>query len=148
MNTQLANYFFAEASQVLAFVVSKHGFSAPVLEIDDRIAFAYVTFMGTHLAIECSLDEREGDVACVIARVVNGRKSTYLDATDGRDDRGMRIREHLSVLLRRKGVRERLFTRVGGLEAAERISVTLRDFALMLEKYGRAILEDSPTALE
>src|SRR6266508_1215334 len=99
MDKQLANYFFEEVSKAFAFLVTKHSFDAPQLDVNDKIDFAFVTFMGKNLAIECSLDEREGDIACIIARVINGKRATYRDATDERDEHGVRVREHLYRLL-------------------------------------------------
>jgi hypothetical protein len=147
MDKQLVTYFVEEVSKAFAFVVNEHNFAAPQLDVRDEIHLAFVTFMGKHLAIECSLDEREGDVACIIARVVDGKKASHRDAIDGRDERGARGREYLSKLLERRGVRERIFTRVGGLDLRERIRITLADFAQMLRKHGKEILDDSPTAL-
>lgn len=147
MDKQLANYFFEEASKAFAFVVAEHSFAAPQLDVNDKINFAFVTFMGKNLAIECSLDEREGDVACTIARVIDGKSATHRDAIDERDEHGARVREYLSKLLERRGVRERLFTRIGGRELRERIKITLADFAQMLRKHGQEVLNDSPTAL-
>ena len=51
MDKQLANYFFGEVSKIFAFVVTEHSFAAPQLEVNDRIDFAFVTFMGKNLAI-------------------------------------------------------------------------------------------------
>jgi hypothetical protein len=99
--------------------------------------------MGKNLAFECVLDERESDVTCKIARIIGGRKTTYYAV----DPSGTRVREDLFSLLSRRGVRESLFTRVGGLEFRERIPVTLADFVKMLKKHRREVLEDSPTAL-
>lgn len=147
MDKQLADYFFEETSKALAFVVNDHGFAAPQLEVRDKSNFAFVTFMGKNLAIECSLDEREGDIACIIARVMDGKRATYRDAIDECDEHGTRVREHLFKMLERCGVRERLFTRVGGLKPRERIKITLEDFAQMLRKHGQEVLNDSPTAL-
>lgn len=147
MDKQLADDFFAQASKTFAFVVTDHAFAAPLLEVDDQINFAFVTFMGKNLALECHLDEREGDVACVIARVTGARKSTYRDAVDERDEQGVRVREHLNKLVERRGVRERLFTPIGTEELRERIRITLGDFARMLRKHGQEVLSDSPDAL-
>lgn len=147
MDKELANYFFKEISQIFAFVVTDHSFAKPLLEIDNKVNFAFVTFMGKNLAIECSLDEREGNIACIIARVIDGKRATYCDAIDERDNNGVRVREYLSSLLVRRGIREHLFTRVSGLELHERIKVTLADFAHMLKKHGQEILDDSPTVL-
>ena len=147
MDKQLANYFFEEVSKAFAFVVTEHSFAAPQLQVDDKINFAFVTFIGKNLAIECSLDEREGDVACTIARVIDGKRTTHRDAIDERNEQGTRVREYLSSLLKRHGVREHLFTRIGGRELRDRIKITLADFAQMLRKHGQEVLNDSPTAL-
>ena len=143
MDKELASYFFDEVCKALGFVVTDHGFAPAQLEVDDGVNFAFATFMGKNLAIECSLDEREGDVECYIARVINGEKTTHWAV----DESGVRVRDGLSDLLERRGVRERLFTRVGGLGLREQIPITLGDFAQMLRKHGQEILNDSPTAL-
>lgn len=143
MDKQLAEYFFNEAAKTFAFLVDDHGFAPPLLEVDEKINFAFVTFMGQNLAIECILDEREADIDCKIARVIDGKKITYYAV----DDNGVRLREGLFNLLRRRGVREHLLTKVGGMSFRDQIKVTLRDFAQMLIKHGQDILADSPTAL-
>ncbi len=147
MNEELARYFFEEASRAFDFLVKQHSFAAPNLEVDGAIPFAFVTFMGRNLAIEVSLDGREGDVTCVVAQIKDGKKATYMDALDGLDDHGVRVRENLSAMLRRRGVTERVFSNISDLEARERIPITLRDFASMLMKHGRPVLDDSPLAL-
>jgi len=143
MNKQLAKYFFDEASKAFAFLVNECNFAPPRLEVEESINFAYVTFMGKNLAVECVLDERESDVTCKIARVINGRKTHHYAV----DEKGMRVREALSSLLRRRGVRERIFTQVQGLEFCDRIKVTLADFAHMLRTHCADVLADSPAAL-
>jgi hypothetical protein len=147
MDKQLANYFIEEASKAFAFVVNEHSFAAPQVELLDKINFVFVIFMGHNIAIECSLDEREGDITCIIARVIDGKRATYRDAIDERDEQGMRVRENLSQYLRRQGVRGRILTKIEGLDFHERIKATLKDFAQMLKRHGRAVLEDSPKAL-
>ena len=77
MEKQLANFFFDEASRTFAALVNEYSVAPPRLKIDDEIHFAFVTFMGKNLAFECVLDERASDVTCKIARIVNGRKTTY-----------------------------------------------------------------------
>lgn len=143
MDKQLATYFFEETSKAFGFVVNEHSFDAPQLLVDDQINFAFVTFMGKNLAIECILDEREDDVSCKIARVIDGRKTIHYAV----DERGERVRESLYSLLVRRGIRERLFTKVGGLALREKIKITLNDFASMLKKHGAEVLNDSPMAL-
>jgi hypothetical protein len=62
MNKQLAKYFFYEASKAFAFLVNEYNLVPPRLEVEEKINFAYVTFMGKNLAVGCILDERESDV--------------------------------------------------------------------------------------
>lgn len=143
MEEQIAEYFFAEASKAFAFVVSEYAFAAPQLQVDGKIGFVFVTFIGNSLAIECILDGREADVDCKISRVVDGMKSTDYAVNEA----GLRMREGLACLFRRRGVRDRLFGRVDELELRERIKVTLADFASMLKKHGQEILADSPSVL-
>ena len=143
MDQQLADYFFDEASRAFDFLVKDYSFAPPQLEVDNKINFATVTFMGRNLALECILDEREADVSCKVARVSGGKKTPYYAV----DDNGVRVREGLFHLLQRRGVRESLFTKVGGLELRERIRITLGDFAQMLKKHGQNILADAPDAL-
>ena len=145
MDKELANYFFEETSKALGFLVYEHSFAEPQYEIDDKVHFAFVTFLGKNVAIECSFDGREGDTTCRIARVSEGKNATYRDAVDERDKHGVRVREHLSSFFVRRGVRGRLFTKTGGLELHQRIKTTLSDYARMLRLYGQEVLKDSPT---
>jgi len=147
MDKKLANNFFKETSSAFAFLVNEHSFATPQLEVNDKIHFAHVTFIGKNIAITCSLDEREGDIDCRIARVIDGKKATYRDAISGIDERGTRVHESLYILLVRKGVRERLLTQITALGPHDRIKVTLADYAQMLRKHGQEILNDSPAAL-
>jgi len=143
MDQQLAEYFFAEAARTFDFLVKHYSFAPPELEVNNRINFATVTFMGKNLAVECILDEREADITCKIARVIDGKKTTHYAV----DENGVRVREGLFHLLQRRGVRERLFTSTGDLKLHDEIKTTLGDFAQMLKKHGGDILADSPGAL-
>ncbi len=143
MDQQLADYFFKEASKAFAFVVNEYSFATPQFLVNERINFAFAIFMGRNLALEFILDERENDITCKVARVIGGKKTTHYAV----DENGVRVREALSSLLERRGVRECLFTRVKGLDLREQIKVTLNDFAQMLRKHGQEILRDSPEIL-
>jgi hypothetical protein len=143
MDQQLANYLFDEASRTFGFLVKDYSFAPPQLEVDNKINFATVTFMGKNVALECILDEREADITCKVARVVDGKKTPHYAV----DENGVRVREGLFHLLTRRGVREKLFTNVGGLELREKIRIGLADFMQMLKKHGQDILADSPDAL-
>ena len=143
MDQELAEFFFAEAARTFGFLVQDYSFAPPELEVNNKIDFATVTFMGKNLAVECILDEREADITCKIARVIDGKKTTHYAV----DENGVRVREGLFHLLQRRGVRERLFTKTGGLELHDKIKTTLSDFAQMLKEHGGDILADSPGAL-
>src|SRR5215217_4249639 len=143
MDQELAEYFFAEAVRTFDFLVKDYSFAPPDLEVNNKIDFATVTFTGKNLAVECILDEREADITCKIARVINGKKTTHYAV----DENGVRVREGLFHLLQRRGVRERLFTATGDLELRDKIKTTLSDFAQMLKKHGQDILANSPGAL-
>ena len=143
MDQKLANYFFDEASRTFDFLVKDYDFAAPELEVDNKIHFATVTFMGKNLAFECILDEREEDITCKIARVIDGKKTPYYAV----DDKRRRVREDLFHLLTTRGVREPLLRTIEGLELREKITIALEDFAQMLKNHGQDILADSPGAL-
>ena len=143
MDQQLAEFFFAEASRTFGFLVKDYSFAPPDLEGNNKIDFATVTFMGKNLAVECILDEREADITCKIARVIDGKKTSDYAV----DENGVRVREGLFHLLQRRGVGEGLFRKTGGLELHDKIKTTLSDFAQMLEKHGGDILADSSGAL-
>ena len=143
MDQELAEYFFAAAARTFDFLVKEYSFASPDLEVNNKIDFATVTFMGKNLAVECILDEREADITCKIARVIDGKKTTHYAV----DENGVRVREGLFHLLQRRGVRERLFTSTGDLKLHDEIKTTLSDFAQMLKKHGGDILADSPAAL-
>jgi len=142
MDKTLAQYLFDEVRKTLNFLVTKYGFHQPTLEVDEDIDFAYVTFMGQNLAIEFVLDERENDVTCEIARVVDGKKSTEF----GVNSCGVRVRTRLTSILEARGVREKLFRNVGQLAFSERIPIIVEDFAAMLQKHGSEIMNDSEVA--
>jgi len=140
MDKHLANKFLEETSEILGFLATDHSFSLPVLEVDDHIEFATVTFMGKNVALECILDLRENDVTCKCSRVSNEQKTQHYAV----DEQGNRVREDIASFLRRRGVRERLFTRLSGpVQHSELIRRTLMDYAIMLKKHGQEILLDS-----
>lgn len=95
------------------------------------------------LAIECVVNAHEADIDCKVVRLTDGKKAAHYAV----DARGVTVREGLASLLRRRGVRERLFAPVSGRDLPDRVKITLQDFARMLRNYGQAILADSPEAL-
>jgi len=124
--------------------VTEYSYAPGQLEVNDKINFAFVVFMAKNLAVECILDERDEDVTVKISRVQDGRKTTHYAV----DENNVRVREDLFSLLRRKGVRAKLFRNVKQLDFHARIPVLLQDYAQMLRIYGQEILRDSSTALD
>jgi hypothetical protein len=143
MDQKLSNYFFREAAMAFDFLVKNYSFAPPQLDVDNKINFTTVTFMGKNLAVECIFDEREVDIDCKIARVIDGQKTSHYAV----DDKGNRVREGVFHLLHRRGINERLFTPTKELDVDGKIKTTLNDFAQMIRKHGRNILADSPDAL-
>ena len=139
MDTQLSKFFFEKSSKIFNFLVTDHSFEKPKLEIDDKINFATVIFFRKDIAFECILDERESDVTCKIAKVVNGQKVTCYAV----DDNGERVRDDITSILRRKGIRERLFTKLNKqMEIKDMIKIVLLDYAEMLKKYDKDLLSN------
>lgn len=100
-------------------------------------------FIGTNLAVEFILDERDEDIACKISRVINGQPTPYYAV----DPQGKLVREELSNLLLAHGIRGKVFTPVSNLSLRERIPITLGDYARMLQKHGQKVLDDDPEFL-
>ncbi|SRR5712692_4930297 len=144
MNRDLANYFFEQASNAFAFLVTEYLFKPPEFEIDEKINFAFVTFIAANLAVECILDEREDNVTVKIARVIEGRKTHHYAV----DEKNHWVRQDLFSLLRRRGIRDRLLSTVGLSDIRKKTPILLQDYAQMLKKYGHEILRDSAAALD
>lgn len=143
MDDKLARYFFVEVARTFHFLEVEYRFASPHLEIDTEINFAFVTFLGQHLAIEFILDEREADITCKIALVIDHKKTAHY----ARDEHGKLVRDGLYNFLLRRGIRERLFHNVGALGLYDKIPIKLEDYAKMLRRHGADILRDSPMDL-
>ena len=142
MKSQISERFLTEVSKTLSFLHEEYGFGCPRLETELPANMAEVVFLGRNLAIEFILDERERDVSCKIARVVNGKKTNAYEL----DKNGTVVRDSFTNLLLRRGVRPK-FTNVGQLTFEEMIPVTLSDFARLLRAHGNEVLSDLPTAV-
>jgi len=141
MNQEVINTFADSVSRSFRFLVDQYGFTQEGLTIDDRIPFAYFTYVARHVGVECVLDTREEDVSCRIVRVRSGRRPPpYTDV----DEHGVRYRQPIYELLLRRGIRTRLFHDVGRLAFKDRIPITLDDFAAMVKNHAPDVLADSP----
>ena len=106
---------------------------------DEPFLTTKVAFFGRNVSLELSLDGRDECVDCYVVRVVDGRPTARW-----RYENGNLWRYHLTELLRRHGGGDTssLFTNAAGLELAERIPISVRDYARMVALYGQGILRD------
>lgn len=141
MKTELQRLFLEEVQKNFGFLQPK--FKGPFTQLDIKTGIFTVVFIGTNLAIEFILDERDEDIACKISRVINGQPAPYYAV----DPQGRLMRAGLHYLLLAHGIRDKVFTRVTGLSLRERIPITLGDYARMLQKYGQRVLDDDPEFL-
>lgn len=141
MKTELQRLFFEEVQKNFSFLQPK--FRGPFPQLDIRTGIFTVVFIGTNLAVEFILDERDEDIACKISRVINGQPTPYYAV----DPQGKLVREELSNLLLAHGIRGKVFTPVSNLSLRERIPITLGDYARMLQKHGQKVLDDDPEFL-
>lgn len=122
--------------------LKQKGFSDLLDVSDTRTGIRTLCYIGKFIGLEFDLDERSEDVTCKISILKNG----HIPKEYAKDEAGNRIREGISALLRRKGVREQLFTKVGNKTLAERIPITIQDFSEMIKK-NPDIVRDSPDVL-
>lgn len=139
MNSKLSNYFFEQSSNLLNFLVSDYSFNKPKISIDNRTWFTTVTFMGKDIAFECILDPRESDVSCKIAKVIDGQKTKYYAVNEKRE----RVRDEIVSILRRKGVRSKLLTKLDKkMKIEEIVHTVLSDYARMIREYTDTLLNN------
>lgn len=136
MKTELQRFFFEQIQKNFDFLRSK--FKGPFTE--EGYCSLEVVFVGNNLAIEFVLDEREEDICCYIARVIDEKPPPH----GFLDSQGKRVRGRLSSLLLAHGIRDKLFTPVSGLSLREQIPIIISDYVRALQKYGQRILDDDP----
>lgn len=143
MTPELTQVFFDECSKAFAFLVVNHGFKPPTLDV--TVHYATVTFLGGNLAIEWVFEERETWIEGKVARVVTGAPAE--DYAIDKD--GNRVREHLFVMLQKRGVRETGLKsqNLASKSVREMFTIVFSTYASLLQKYGQDILSDSATAL-
>lgn len=134
--------FRAAVATHFSFLKSERGYRAAAPDPNQLAGIFAFVFIGSSTGVECSIDFRESNIDCKICLLHNGRPPTDYAI----DANGVRIREGVSALLRRRGIRERLFTKVTGRTFAERIPVIVGDFGSMFQRYPE-LLGDFPTVL-
>jgi len=141
VNRELAQWFYREVSEKMAFLVDEYSFAPPVLRIDDTIHFAFVVYKGRNLAIEFLLDQRDEHFECRVSRVENGEVRDDYD-WHYRDKAGLLVSQSVFMLLKSRTGGAELFHKPGGLPFREKISIWLGDYEHMLRTWGQDILED------
>jgi hypothetical protein len=144
MKTELRQFFFEAVQENFSWLLAKGRFQAPYIDVNQEISWlTTVVYLGENLALQLVLDERDEDVGCFVAKVVNGRPA---DAWKY-DNHGNMVRGYLTTLLQRHATEDILsmFTRVPGKPLKERIPITLGDYALMIQSYGQHLINDDPT---
>jgi len=140
MKTELQRLFLEEVQKNFDFLPPR--FKGPF--VSEGYCSLKAVFFGDNLAIELVLDEREDDISCYIARVINGELAPHGFVGPN----GKRVRGLLRHLLREHGIRGNLSVPVAGLSLKERIPVTLAGLARILREYGLMILNDDPEFLD
>jgi hypothetical protein len=142
MDARIAKEFHDECNLAFGFLATDHGFKPATLEINPKIHFATVSFVGKNVAVECIFDDNESWVEVKIARVVNGARPTDYST----DSTGHLVREGLYPLLIRRGVRG-FGPRDEGLSKKplkEMFRIRLSKDADLLRRHGADIVSDSP----
>ncbi|MGB9872787.1 MAG: hypothetical protein ACPLYD_14170 [Anaerolineae bacterium] len=139
MKTELQRLFLEEVQKNFGFLRPK--FKGPL--ISEGYLSLTVAFVGENLAIEFVLDERDEDVSCYIARVIEGKPAPFWSV----DPQGKRVRGHFYALLVDHGFRGKLFTVPPGLSFREQIPIILAGYKQALQEYGKKVLEDDPEFL-
>jgi hypothetical protein len=139
MKTELQQLFLEEIRKNFGFLQPK--FKGPF--VSEGYCSLEVVYIGNNLAIEFVLDEREQDLSCYIAQVVDGKPVPHGFI----GPQGKRVRELLRHLLREQGIRGNLSIPVAGLSLKERIPITLAGLARILQEYGKEVIEDNPRFL-
>jgi len=139
MKTELQRLFFEEVQKNFGFLQPK--FKGPF--VSEGYCSLEVVFLGDNLAIELVLDEREEDVSCYIARVIDGQPAPHGFI----GPQGKRVRAHFYSLLIEHGFRGKLFTLVPGSPLKDQIPIILRGYASTLQRYGQKVLDDDPEFL-
>ena len=140
MGKSIQQLFLDAIQKNLAFLVKGYGFSGPYSNFgpEDELYLYSVWFMGKNLGIEFNLDWRDQSVDCYIVRLINGK----MPAGWFVNEQGLRIRYDLAAWIREIGIKEHLFTNVKGLKFEDSIPIQIKDYARIIKKFGKAVLED------
>ena len=138
MDKQVLKLFYETIKENLLFLVTEYGYRGPFSNFESYVYLVW--YEKKYLAIEFHFEIRDEDIGCYIARLVDGKRP------DGWlvNEQGEQIRIRLSQWVRGAGIRDHLFTRGIGLGLEEQIPRQIKDYVNLLQKYGKAFLDDKP----
>lgn len=136
------NDFLVECERAFAFLVREYGFVGP--EVDSLApGLLFVIYRKGQVGIECAFEERDNDVSVRIIRLKNGNRPTAYR----KDNTGIVVREYLTQLLLKRGIRDLGFAEpaVENGMSRERTMYrkALEGYARMLRDYAQDVLAGS-----
>ena len=145
MTSNAVGHDFCQICQEKFGFLSAYGFSQALLSVDPEIHSMTVRFLGKTLAIECIWDSKEDALEVKVARLFDGKLPTeFAMNADGR-----RVRDHLTSILLRRGVRAFGFRKVPvRAGTVDRWQSQIEDYACLIREHGEAILHEAPDALD
>ena len=93
--------FEAECERAFGFLLSEYKFSGPEIDIS-IVNVTKLIYFSSKIAIECILDTRDQDVSVKVAKLQSGKLPKYYN----KDEQGNIVRDYLTQLLLRQGVRD------------------------------------------
>lgn len=140
MTTKAQEIFIKTAQEKFSFLLDK-GFKGPFL-VDNWPYNTAVLFVGTNVALECVLDEKDDFVGCYVLKVINGQPAQGALRTKQGEVVGFLLHAWVSTQTK---IPEHFFTKVPRNASLENsISISLENDLRLLKEYGQKIIEDNP----
>lgn len=140
ISNKLAQDFGQICQDTLGFL-STYGFSHAQLSGDPLTHSTTVRFYGKTLVIECIWDDKEDTLEVKVARLRGGKPPSEFAV----DASGRRVREHLTAILVRRGVRGFGFRKVrAGAALHDRWRSQMEDYARLIRNHGDAVMHEAP----
>ena len=138
--------FLRECDRAFGFLVEEFDFHKELSTAEPGLT--RVDYVKDGVAVECVLEARDLDVSVKIVRCSHGQLPTAFRI----DETGVLVREYLTQLLLRRGIRDIGFPRLDHtprvLSFQQRCRRALEGYAAMLRKHARDVLEGSSSILD
>ncbi len=133
--------FLEECYSAFGFLIDDYGFTKSEVKVDKGLV--YILFFKKEIAVECILDEREDNVSVKIIRLENGKKPDVYK----KNDSGKVVREYLTQLLIRRGIRDLKFEETEDMSRLSKRRANYRKslagYARLLREYAQDVLDGS-----